>query len=96
MTVKKEGLWDTGDAVVDGGGAGVVCNVRVGNPICLQEVQSSAPRILKIDPEEDDPLALCAPPHCLQERRFVFTGIAPGCPEVEHNRLPFQIGQMHF
>src|SRR5437764_6672279 len=94
LTVKKEGLRDAGDAIVDGSGAGVVCNVEVGDPIGVQEVQSIAVRILKIDAEEDDPLTLSALPRCLQERRFVLTGSAPGCPEVEHDGLSFQTGKM--
>ena len=66
LTVNKEGLRDARDAIVDGSGTGVVCNVGVGDPIGVQEVQSIAVRILKIDAEEDDPRALRALPRCLQ------------------------------
>src|SRR6266702_4984802 len=59
LTVNKEGLRDARDAIVDGSGTGVVCNVGVGDP-------TIAVRILKIDAEEDDPRALRALPRCLQ------------------------------
>src|SRR5947209_4391095 len=94
MTVKKVVLRDASQAVVDGGGAGVVCNVEIGDPIGAQEVQSIAPRILKIDAEEDDPLALHVLPRFLQQRRFLLTGNAPGCPEVQHDGLALQTGKM--
>src|SRR5258708_30161251 len=96
MTVNKERLRDATDAVVDSSGAGIVYDVRIGNPIGLQEGQSSTPRILKIDAEENNPLAVYTPPRCLQESRLDFTEIAPGCPQDEHDRLPCQTGQIHF
>src|SRR5260370_5406247 len=60
--VEKEGLWHAFDAVVDGGGAGIVYEVEVGDPIGAQKDQSLTVVIFVIDAEKDDPLAFYALP----------------------------------
>ena len=61
-TVEKVGLRYTGESIVDSGGAGIVYNVEVGDPIGAQEVQPLSVIILEIDSEKDNPLALCVLP----------------------------------
>ena len=51
-------------------------------------------RVLEIDADKDDSLNLCALPLRLQEGSFLFTGVAPRCPEVDDDELPFQVCQV--
>src|SRR6266849_2760096 len=93
--VEKECLWHACDAVVYGGGAGIVYDVEVGDPIGAQEVQSLTVIILEIDAEKGDPLALYALPRCLQKGSLMLTGDAPRCPKVEHHRFSLQARQVY-
>ena len=93
VAVNKDRLRDASHSIINGCGTICIDDVRVGDPIVLYKAETIALCILKIDTEKDDPLALYTPPCGLQERRFMFTGIAPRRPEVEQYEFSFEVAR---
>src|SRR5438105_2631522 len=94
MAVDKEGFRDASHPIVNSSGTSGVNNVGIRNAILAHKAESTRLCIFKVDAEKDDPLALYALPRGLQERCFLFAGVAPRCPEVQHHRHSLQAYQV--
>src|SRR5579859_7139491 len=81
----KDRFRDASHSIINSCGTICINDTWVGDPIVLQKAEAIALRILKVDAEKDDPLALYTPPCGLEERRFMFARVTPRCPEVKQH-----------
>src|SRR5919109_625224 len=82
----EERLGEGSDAVVRERVARTVVSDGVAHPVLAREPAGGALEVVRVDPQHDEPARAVPLPDALEQRRLVLTGVAPGGPEVDHDR----------
>src|SRR5205814_647490 len=95
LTVNEDSFGRTRYPIADSNRATYIENIRIRDPIFLQEARSIASRILKINAKKDNslPLSLYTLPHGLQKRGFLHARRTGRIPDINHHRSPFKVCQ---